>query len=190
MMQLQSIADVLSDAEDRMSKSVQLFQREIETVRTGRATPKLLDGLAVEYHGTRMPLNQLASITAPDARLLLIQPWDRGALAGIEKEVLRSDLGLTPSNDGNVIRLPIPVLTEERRRELVKRVHKLREDKHVAVRNIRRDGLEQLRRLEKGKGISQDDLKRAQDKLQKLTDEQVLQADQLSTKKESELMEG
>ena len=190
MTQLSTVDAILHDAGERMGKSVQLFQREIDTVRTGRATPSLLDSVSVDYHGTTMPLNQLATISAPEARLLVVQPWDRSAVSTIEREILRADLGLTPSNDGAVIRLPIPLLTDERRRELVKRVHKLLEDKHVAVRNVRRDGLEHLRRLEKDRGISQDDLRRAQDRLQKLTDEQIVQADQLSKKKESELMEG
>ena len=189
MADLTTVDDILHDATERMQKSFQVFQREIDTIRTGRASPALLESLTVDYYGVRTPLNQLATITAPEARLLAIQPWDKKSLSTIEKEILKSDLGLTPSNDGNLIRLPIPPLTEERRRDLAKRLRKLLEEKHVAVRNVRRDGLEHLRRLEKERKISEDDLRRAQDRLQKLTDEQIARADKLSAAKESELME-
>jgi ribosome recycling factor len=189
MAELSTIDNILSDANDRMHKSVLVFEREIIAIRTGRATTSLLDGVTVEYYGTVMPLNQMATIAAPEARLLTIQPWDRKALPAIEKEILKSDLGLTPQNDGTIIRVPIPALTEERRGEFVKRLKRLLEDKHVAVRNIRRDSLDQLRHLEKDGRISEDDLRRAQDRLQKLTDEQIARADKVSANKETALME-
>lgn len=180
---------ILIDAEDRMDKSVEVFRRESDTLRTGRANPSLVEGLKVDLYGTTMPLNQLATISAPEPRLLVVQPFDRGAIDTIQKEILRSDLGLTPQNDGVVIRLPVPTMTQERRQEMVKRLKKLQEEAHVAIRNVRRDGIEQLRALEKSKQISQDDLKRSQDHLQKVTDERVAKADQLSARKETELVE-
>ena len=181
--------DILRDASDRMTKSVHAFHREIDSIRTGRATPALLDGFTVDYFGVKTALNQLATIIAPEARLLTVQPWDRSLLSVIEKEIMKSDLGLTPSNDGAIIRLPIPVLTEERRRDLVKRLKRTLEDKRVAIRNVRRDGLEHLRRLEKDGGMSEDALRRTQERLQKVTDEQIAEAEQVSAKKEAELME-
>lgn len=189
MVQRHSVDELLRDAGDRMHKSVEVFQQEIESIRTGRASPGLLAGIAVDYYGTRTPLNQLATITTPEARLLTIQPWDKRVLPVIEKEILKSDLGLTPSNDGTLIRLPIPPLTEERRRDLVKRLKRLLEEKHVAVRNIRRDCLEHLRRMEKDGELSEDELRRAQERLQKATDEQIDQANKSGSRKESELME-
>ena len=140
-------------------------------------------------YGAAMPLNQLATVNAPDSRLLVVQPFDKGNLGIIEKELLRSDLGLTPNSDGTVIRLPIPLMTQERRKEMVKRLHRFREETHVAIRNVRRDALDHLRGLEKNKEISQDDLHREQDHLQKLTDTQIARADEVSAKKEAELME-
>lgn len=183
------IDDILRDASERMHKSVQVFQRDVGTIRTGRATPSLLDGFQIDYYGTRTPLNQLATIAAPDARLITIQPWDRLALEAIEKEIQKSDLGLTPGNDGNLIRLPIPMLTEERRKEFVKRLKRMQEDANVAVRNIRRDGLEHLRSSQKTGDISEDDLRRSHDRLQKLTDEQIVLVGEISNRKEADLME-
>ncbi len=180
---------ILIDAEDRMGKSVEVFVRECDALRTGRANPGLLEGLKIDLYGTTMALNQVATITAPDARLLVVQPFDRSAVGAIEKEILKSDLGLTPQTDGVVIRLPIPTMTQERRQEMVKRLKKLQEDAHVAIRNVRRDGIEQLRSMEKSKEISQDDLHRAQDALQKVTDASVAKADGVSARKETELME-
>ena len=179
----------LQDSADRMEKSVQVFEREIESIRTGRASAALLARITVEYYGARTPLNQVATVAAPEARLLTIQPWDRQLLPAIERELQKSDLGLTPSNDGTIIRLPIPSLTEERRRDLVKQVRRMLEEKHVAVRNVRRDALERLRRMEKEKDISEDELKRAQERLQKLTDEHIDQANKMAARKEAELME-
>lgn len=180
---------ILMDAADRMEKSVEVLRRESASIRTGRANPDMLDAVRVEVYGSSMPLNQLATVNAPDARLLVVQPFDKGNIGVIEKELLRSDLGLTPSNDGAAIRLPVPTMTQERRKEMVKRLHRLREDAHVAIRNVRRDALEHLRGLEKNKEISQDDLRREQERLQKITDEHTAKADETSAKKETELSE-
>ena len=180
---------ILMDAAERMDKSVEVLRHEADTIRTGRANVAMLDSVRVELYGTAMPLNQVATINAPDARLLVVQPFDRSTLSTIEKELLRADLGLTPSNDGTVIRLPIPMMTQERRQEMVKRLHRLREDAHVAIRNVRRDALDHLRGLEKNKEISQDELRREQEQLQKITDEHIARADQVNDKKEAELME-
>ena len=154
-----------------MIKAIEALRHELATVRTGRASPGLVEHLRVDYYGTPTSLNQLATITAPDARLIVIQPWDRSGLGAIEKAILKSDLGLNPTNDGTVIRLAIPPLTEERRRELARHVRKRVEESRVAVRNIRRDCHEHIRRLEHDHDISQDDLHRAETELQKLTDE-------------------
>ena len=180
---------ILEDAAERMDKSVEVLRHEADTIRTGRANAAMLDSVRVELYGTAMPLNQVATINAPDPRLLVVQPFDRSTLGAIEKELMRADLGMTPSNDGTLIRLPIPMMTQERRQEMVKRLHKFREDTHVAIRNVRRDALEHLRGLEKNKEISQDDLRRDQDQLQKTTDEHIARADEVSNKKEAELME-
>ena len=180
---------ILEDAAERMDKSVEVLRHEADTIRTGRANADMLDSVRVELYGAAMPLNQVATVNAPDPRLLVVQPFDRSTLGAIEKELMRADLGMTPSNDGTVIRLPIPMMTQERRQEMVKRLHKFREDTHVAIRNVRRDALEHLRGLEKNKEISQDDLRRDQDQLQKTTDEHIARADAVSNKKEAELME-
>lgn len=183
------IEDTLADADEKMRKSVEALSRELVSIRTGRATPGLVDHLLVDYYGTLTPLNQLANITAPEARLILIQPWDRNALHTIEKAILKSDLGLNPSDDGQFIRLVLPQLTEERRRELVRVVRKKVEEGRVAVRNVRRDALEHLKKQEKDKHISSDDFHRAHDKLQRLTDRYVVEVDRLGEVKEAELME-
>ena len=182
------IDDVFNDAKDRMTKAVEALRRELATIRTGRAHPGLVEHLRVDYYGTPTPLNQIASISAPEPRLLVIQPWDRQAMGAIEKAILKSDLSLTPTNDGTVIRLSIPQLTEERRRELAKVVHKKVEEGRVEVRNIRRDGHDELRRLQREKLISEDDQYRGQEKLQKLTDDFVQQIDRLGEEKEAELL--
>jgi len=182
------IDDVFSDAKDRMTKAVDALRRELATIRTGRAHPGLVEHLRVDYYGVPTPLNQLATISVPDPRLLTIQPWDRQAMGAIEKAILKSDLSLTPTNDGVIIRLSIPQLTEERRRELAKVVHKKVEEGRVEVRNIRRDGHEELRRLQREKLISEDDQFRGQEKLQKLTDEYVQQVERVGEEKEAELL--
>ncbi len=181
--------ETLADAERRMKLSVGHFSHETASIRTGRANAALLDGITIDYYGTPTPLNQLATIATPDARLLTVQPWDKTAMAAIERELQKSDLGLTPANDGQLIRLPIPPMTQERRQELVKRLKRMQEETHVAIRNVRRDAQEQLRKAEHDGDMSQDELHRAQDRLQKTTDKQVEQADQVTAQKEAELME-
>ncbi len=182
------IDDVFNNAKDRMTKAVEALRRELATVRTGRAHPGLVEHLRVDYYGVPTPLNQLATISVPDPRLLTIQPWDRQAMSAIEKAILKSDLSLTPTNDGIIIRLSIPQLTEERRRELAKSVHKKVEEGRVEIRNIRRDGHEELRRLQREKLVSEDDQFRGQEKLQKLTDEFVQQVERVGEEKEAELL--
>jgi len=182
------IDDVFNNAKDRMTKAVEALRRELATIRTGRAHPGLVEHLRVDYYGVPTPLNQLATISVPDPRLLTIQPWDRQAMGAIEKAILKSDLSLTPTNDGTIVRLSIPQLTEERRRELVKVVHKKVEEGRVEVRNIRRDGHEELRRLQREKLISEDDQFRGQEKLQKLTDEFIQQVEHVGGEKEAELL--
>lgn len=183
------IDDTLKSAEHRMQSAVQSLDRELDTVRTGRARPALIEALKVEYYGTPTPLNQMAQINAPEPRLLTIQPWDKSQLGTIEKAIQKSDLGLTPTNDGNIIRLVVPALTEDRRKELVKVVHKKIEDGKVAVRNVRRDSLDELRKLQHDKEISDDDERRAQERLQKLTDRFVAEIEKHGQTKEQELLE-
>jgi len=183
------LQDVLDRAEQHMKSSVDVLRKELTGIRTGRASPGLVEGLHVDYYGTETPLKQLANISVPEARTLVVQPYDRGAMANIEKAIMKSDLGLTPNNDGQVIRLVIPRLTEERRKDLVKVVRKQVEDGRVAVRNVRRDGIEHLKGLEKDKTLSADDEKRAQERLQKLTDTYIKQIDDIGHAKEAEVME-
>ena len=182
------IDDVFNDAKDRMTKAVEALRRELATIRTGRAHPGLVEHLRVDYYGVPTPLNQLATISVPEPRLLTIQPWDRQAMGAIEKAILKSDLSLTPTNDGTIIRLSIPQLTEDRRRELAKVVRKKVEEGRVEVRNIRREAHDELRRLQREKLISEDDQYRGQEKLQKLTDEFVQQVERLGEEKEAELL--
>ncbi len=172
-----------------MAKSVEVLRRELAILRTGRASPSLLEHIRVDYYGTPTPLNQLASISAPEARMLIIQPWDRGVLPTIEKAIIKSDLGLNPTSDGSVIRLVIPQLTEERRKELVKLVRKRVEERRIAVRNIRREALEKLREMEREKEISEDEEKRALNQLQVLTDSLIEKLDQVGKDKEIEVLE-
>ncbi len=184
------IDDLLKDARDRMGKSIEATKHEFATVRTGRASPQLLDRVSVDYYGTQTPLNQIASVSASDARLLTITPYDKSSIKSIEKAILESDLGLTPNNDGNVIRLAIPELTEERRKELVKVVHGLAEEGRIAVRNIRRDCMHHLRDLRKGGDAGEDEERRAETELQKLTDATVKDIDELLKGKEEEILGG
>ena len=181
--------DVLAETNERMQKSAEALKRELSTIRTGRASPVLVEDLMVDYYGVPTPLNQIASISVPEARLLMIQPWDKQALQDVERGILKSDLGLTPNNDGTVIRISIPTLTEERRRDLVRVVGKKVEDAHVAVRNIRRGSLERLREMERDKALSKDEGRRAQDQLQKVTDTYITQIDVRGKEKEAEVME-
>lgn len=181
--------DVIDRAETHMKSSIEVLRKELSSIRTGRASPGLIENLHVDYYGTETPLKQLANISVPEARSLVVQPYDRTAMASIEKAIQKSDLGLTPNNDGQVIRLVIPRLTEERRKDLVKVVRKQVEDGRVAVRNIRRDGIDHLKDLEKAKTLSVDDDKRAQERLQKLTDTYIKQIDDIGHAKEAEVME-
>ena len=184
-----TVNEVLGETDSRMKKSVEALSRELNSIRTGRATPALVENVMVDYYGVPTPLNQLSSISVPEARVLLIQPWDKEAHKDVEKGILKSDLGLVPNNDGNAIRVNIPIPTEERRRELVRLVGRSVEDALVAVRNIRRDSLERMRKLEKDKELSRDESKRAQDQLQQLTDSFGEQLGTLKGEKEAEVME-
>ncbi|MGA2872585.1 MAG: ribosome recycling factor [Candidatus Dormibacteria bacterium] len=181
--------DLLRAAEQRMTKSIDSLQRELESIRTGRASPALIEHLLIDVYGGHMPLNQVASISAPEAHLILVQPWDRRTLPAIDRALRRSDLGLNPSNDGQLIRVPVPALNEERRREFVAMVKHRAEEARVAVRNIRRDDLERLRRLEHDKEISEDQSQRAQVQLQRITDRFVEQIEEVARRKEAELLE-
>jgi ribosome recycling factor len=181
--------EFLADAKERMGKSVEACRHELATVRTGRASPHLLDRVTVDYYGVETPLRQLAQVAATDARLLTLTPFDKNAIKAIEKAILESDLGLTPSNDGNVIRLQIPELNEERRRDLVKVVHGVAEEGKVAVRNIRRDVMHDLRELKKEGEVGEDDERRAEAELQKRTDEAIGEIDSLLKAKEEEILE-
>jgi ribosome recycling factor len=183
------IDELLDDAEERMGKSVESCRHELATVRTGRASPHLLDRLQVDYYGAEAPIKQLAQVAATDARLLTLTPYDKSSIGAIEKAILESDLGLTPNNDGNVIRLQIPELNEERRREMVKVVHGVAEDGRIAVRNIRRDVMHDLRELKKEGEAGADDEHRAEARLQKLTDGAVAEIDGLLKAKEEEILE-
>jgi ribosome recycling factor len=184
------IDELLKDARERMGKSIDSTRHELATVRTGRASPHLLDHVHVDYYGADTPLKQIATVNASEARLLTITPYDKSSIKSIEKAILESDLGLTPSNDGNLIRLTIPELTEERRKELVKVVHQLAEDSRVAVRNIRRDCMHHLRDLRKSGEAGEDEERRAEAELQKLTDARVKDIDDLLKGKEEEILGG
>ena len=183
------VSETLQNIEQKMTVSIDILKRELASIRTGRAMPALVEHIKVEYGGVPLPLNQIATISAPEARLLIIQPWDRGSIPNIEKAILKSDVGLNPINDGSLIRLNIPPLTEERRQELVKLVSRRVEERRVAIRNLRREAMDELKRFEKNKDISQDECKRAQDQLQKLTDSFIAVGEQLGHDKEIELME-
>lgn len=180
---------VIQNAKERMSKSIGQLKKELASLRAGRATPALLDKIQVDYYGSPTPINQLANIHTPEPRLLTIQPWDKTSLPDIEKAILKSDLGLTPTNDGSIIRIAIPALTEERRAELVKMVRKYGEEAKVAVRNVRRDANEDIKKIEKEGTISEDESRRHQEAIQKLTDENISMVDQVVAEKEKEVME-
>jgi ribosome recycling factor len=180
---------VLEDLRKEMEGTVTALRKDLARTRTGRASTALLEGITVEYYGTRTPLNQLAGLSAPEPRLLVIQPYDKSALAQIERAILQSDLGLVPVNDGKLLRVPIPELTEERRRELVKHVRKVAEDYRVSVRNHRRDAIDLLKSLEKDKDITEDDLRRSQEKVQDVTKHYIERVDQILKAKEDEIME-
>ncbi len=180
---------VVAECEARMKIAVQALHDELATIRTGRASPALIERLHVEAYGTTYPLNQLASISVPEARLLLVQPWDPTVLHAVEKAILKSDLGLNPSSDGRVIRVVIPYLSEERRKELLKLVHKKVEEGRVAVRHCRHEALEALEKAQKNKQVSEDEFKRAKDRLQKLTDSYIGKTEEIGSRKEEEILE-
>jgi ribosome recycling factor len=183
------IDEVFQNTERKMHRAVEVLQHDLGALRTGRASPALLEKVNVEAYGAAMPLNGLATITVPEPRMLVIQPWDKKMLPAIEKAIQKSDLGLTPNSDGSVVRLSLPALNEERRRELVKMVHKRVEEARVAVRNCRRDAVDDIRKAEKDEHIPEDQVKRAQERLQKLTDELIKQVDEVGRRKEGEVME-
>lgn len=183
------INDVIKQTEDKMAKALDVIKKDFSTMRAGRANPSLLEKVTVDYYGTPTPVNQLANVSAPEARLLVIQPWDKSVIPALEKAIMKSDLGLTPSSDGTVIRLAIPQLTQDRRTELVKMAKKKAEDSRVAVRNVRRDANDEVKKLEKGEHLSEDDAKRGQDEIQKLTDKYIKSIDEVLDKKEEEIME-
>ncbi len=180
---------ILLETEERMEKAVSSMDKDFSKLRTGRASASLVDDIKADYYGTPTPVNQMASVSVPDSRTITIQPWDKGGFGAIEKAILKSDLGLTPINDGKIIRITIPALTEERRKDLVKVSRKYSEDAKIAVRNVRRDANEQLKKLEKEKTISEDELKKATDEVQKLTDKYVAETDKKCQTKEKEIMD-
>lgn len=183
------VDDLFGDAERRMQRAVEALKQDIASIRTGRASSALIERITVDYYGTPTPINQVASISIPEARLLVIQPWDRKMLVDIEKAIQKSDLGINPNNDGQVIRLAIPPLNEERRREMVKTLHKKLDEHKVAIRNVRRDAQDKLRDREKKKEVSEDELKRSTERLQKLTDRFIDDMDKVGKTKELEILE-
>ena len=189
MAQAGSVQKVSVELEKKMNASIEAFRKELNSIRTGRASLSILDGINVQYYGVPTPLNQVATLAVPESRLITIQPWDSSVIGEVEKAILKSDLGLTPANDGRTVKIPSPPLTEERRKQLVRVVKKMGEDCKVAIRNIRREGNDDLKSLEKDKSISEDDLRRAQDQVQKVTDKFISMADQVSAQKEKEVME-
>ncbi len=181
--------EIFSQTEEKMKKTVEVLQRELSSIRTGKATTSLLDGIKVEYYGSIVPLSQVATLSVPDYKLIVIQPWEKKLIPEIAKAIQKSDLGLNPLTDANVIRLPIPPLTEERRQDLVKHVKKIIEDTKVSLRNIRREANDALKKKEKGKEISEDDSRKGIEQVQKILDEHIKDVDELMKKKEAEIME-
>ncbi len=183
------IEQILAEVNSKMQKATDALKRDLAGIRTGRASPALVEHIKADYHGTLTPINQMASISVPEAKMILIQPWDSSSIRSIEKAILTSDLGLNPTSANNVIRIPIPPLTEERRKELTRSVHKRLEEARIALRNLRRDGIERLRQSEKNKEISQDQYTRASEQIQKLTDSFIDKANDTGQAKETEIME-
>ncbi|HEX6989998.1 MAG TPA: ribosome recycling factor [Bacillota bacterium] len=183
------LKDILDDARQRMEAAVEACRRELASLRAGRASPALLDKVRVDYYGSSVPVNQVATVTVPEPRLIVIQPWDRGALADIERAILKADLGLTPANDGKVIRLSLPQLTEQRRQDLVKQARRLAEEGRVAIRNVRRDANDGIKDAEKSGEAPADEARRALDEVQKLTDRHIAMVDELVEAKEREILE-
>ena len=186
---LGNLESVVAETERKMDSSINALKRELSTIRTGRATPALIENVAVDYYGVSTPLNQIASISAPDARAIMVQPWDKQALQEIEKSLIKSDMGFNPSNDGNTITIPIPPLTQERRQDMVRLLKRKLEESKVSIRNVRRDGIDSLRKLERAKSISQDENRRTQEQLQKSTDSHVKVVEELGVGKETEIMQ-
>jgi ribosome recycling factor len=184
-----SLKEIYLQLKTRMEKAVEDFRREMAAIRTGRASVHMLDSVTVEYYGSQMPLNQIATVHAPEPQMITVQPFDPSSLGEIEKAIRTADLGLNPMNDGKLIRVPVPVLTEERRRDLVKHLHKVLEDHRTAIRNIRRDGNEAIKKTMKDKKITEDEEKRALEEIQKLTDDEIKKMDEMSKAKEKEVME-
>lgn len=184
-----TVKEIQATHEEKMKKALEVLRKEYGSLRAGRATPALLDKITVDYYGTPTPVNQVANISVPEPRMIVIQPWEKTMIALIEKAIQKSDLGLTPNSDGSVIRLNIPQLTQQRRSELVKVIHKKAEEDRVAIRNLRRDANESIKKLEKDKVISEDEAKKAQDDMQKLTDKYIKEIDQVMAAKEKEIME-
>lgn len=184
-----SVEEIELEAQERMEKAYEDLRREMASIRTGRASVHLLDGIKVDYYGTMTPIHQMASVSAPEPAMVTIQPWDSSQIGAIEKAILAADLGITPANDGKLIRLKIPALTEERRKQLVRHLHQITENHRVAVRNARREANDALKKLEKDKTISEDEGRVGHDEIQKLTDEWIAKIDESSSKKEGEIME-
>lgn len=184
----QTQAEVLAEVDRKMNSTVAALQRDLQSLRTGRATPTLIENVSVEYYGVPTPLKQIASISAPDARAIQVQPWDKQAMREIEKSLLKSEMGFNPSNDGNIITVPIPPLNQERRQEFVRLLKRKIEDGKISIRSVRRDGIETLRKMERDKVISQDEVRRSQDQLQKTTDAHIKTMDQVGASKETEIM--
>ncbi len=183
-----ALKELFTQLKTRMDKAVEDFRKEMAAVRTGRASVHMLDGVQVEYYGSMMPLNQIAQVHAPESQLITVQPFDPSSLGGIEKAIRSADLGLNPMNDGKLIRVPVPALTEERRRDMVKHLHKVLEEHRTAVRNIRRDGNDAIKKVLKDKKITEDDERRALDEIQRLTDDEIKKMEELSKSKEKEVM--
>ncbi len=181
--------DILQDADDRMHKAIEALRGHLAGIRTGRASPGLIERVVIDYYGTETPLQQLAGISAPEARMLVVQPWDKGSMKAIEKGIRASDLGLNPTNDGQVLRIVIPALTEERRRDLVKIAKRNVEEAHVAIRNIRRDAIHMIKELDDSGEISEDQRRRGEEQVQKLTDRSIADADKVGREKEAEILE-
>jgi ribosome recycling factor len=186
---MNSVKEVEASAKQRMDKALADLQHEMSTIRTGRASVSVFDSIRVDYYGTPTPLNQLANLHVPEPQMITIQPWDTSQIGAIEKAIRTSELGLNPANDGKLIRVPIPALTEERRRDIVKRLHGIAEDHRVAVRNVRRDANEQVKKLLKDKSISEDDERRSLEEIQKMTDDRIAKLDQMAKQKEKEILD-
>jgi ribosome recycling factor len=180
--------EIINQCEQKMQKSIEALKKDFATIRTGKANPAILNGVTVEYYGSPMPINQIASVSAPEPQMILIKPYDKSILKAIEKAIQTSELGFNPQNDGDVVRIPIPALTEQTRKDLVKQAKKIAEENKVAIRNIRRDGMDQLKKLEKDSLISEDELKRRSDELQKVTDKYIENIDKAAAEKEKDIM--